>query len=251
MLYTGHIPPVFKACRTTLTPKNEETRQIGNWRPITVSSIIVRLFNKILASRLSALKINSAQRGFRPLDGCTANTLCVQTIIKERREKAKPYSIVTIDLRKAFDTVSVHSIPRALRRVGGHEKTIQLITQQYKDCYTTISCCGNTTNSIPIRRGVKQGDPLSPALFNIIIDELLADLNPDYGLTIEGHSIPAVAYADDLVIFGPDTVSTQATLNQTHEFLKLRGLSINHAKCTALTAERIPKRKKLYIATTP
>lgn len=72
MLLSGYVPPALKLCRTTLIPKSQDTAKIGNWRPITVSSIILRVLNKILASRLGHLKINSSQRGFRNLDGCTA-----------------------------------------------------------------------------------------------------------------------------------------------------------------------------------
>lgn len=251
MLYSGYVPSILKRCRTTRIPKNNDTTKIGNWRLITVSYIILHLFNKILASRFNTLKINSAKRGFRPLDGCIANTLGVQTIIKEHREKVKPYNVVTIDLRKAFDTVSASSIPRALRRVGIHRKTIDLIVEQYQEFSTAISCCGATTSNIPIRRGVKQGDPLSPMIFNLIIDELLSGLNPEYGLAIGDQRIPAIAYADKLVIFGPDVYSTQATLNLTHEFLQHRGLSINQLKCTAFTADRVRRKKKLYIVSMP
>lgn len=124
MLYMKKIPPGLKQCRTTLIPKKGNLRDIDNWRPITVPSLVMRLFNKILVSRLNKLTINLAQKGFRRIDGCLANALLLQSVIKEYRRKAAPYHIVTLDLRKAFDTVSTHSIPRALRRIGVHPGTL-------------------------------------------------------------------------------------------------------------------------------
>lgn len=168
------------------------------------------------------------------------------------RRRAQPYNVVTLDLRKAFDSVSISSIARALRRVSVHPKTINLICEQYKNCRTTISCGKKCTREIKILRGVKQGDPLSPALFNLIIDELLSALeNSVHGVKVGDVRVAAVVYADDLLVFGPDVPSTQATLDFISKFLVQRGLSINIQKCTALTTERVPKKMKLFVATQP
>lgn len=79
------------------------------------------------------ININCAQKGFRRIDGCLANALLMHTIIKSHRRKISPCHIVTLDLKKAFDTVSVNSMPRALVRVNVHPKTIKLISNMYTD----------------------------------------------------------------------------------------------------------------------
>lgn len=100
-------------------------------------------------------------------------------------------------------------------------------------------------------RGVKQGDPLSPALFNIVMDELLCKVRHEYGLKIGEASVAAVAYADDLIILGPDERHVQYNLDIIAEFLERRGLTINVAKCTALSTSRVLRKKKLCCHTTP
>lgn len=102
MLFTGQIPKQILECRTTLIPKSGDLKDVGNWRPITVSSLILRTFNKIIAKRLSDITIHCAQKGFRAIDGCLANTFLLQTLIKECRHRAQPYSIVTLDLKKGI-----------------------------------------------------------------------------------------------------------------------------------------------------
>lgn len=251
MLFTGHVPSQILECRTTLIPKSGDPKDVGNWRPITVSSLILRTFNKIIAKRLSDISIHCAQKGFRSVDGCLANTFLLQTIIKERRQKAQPYSIITLDLKKAFDSVSVHTIPRALRRVGVHEKTIKLINNMYSASTTVISCGGQSTIPIPMSKGLKQGDPLSPPVFNLAMDEALCDVDLDFGVLLEDCKIAVIAYADDLVVVGPSFHETQCTLDRIQQFLIDRGLEVNIKKCTALCVERVPKLKKLYIKTTP
>lgn len=251
MLAFGVIPSKLKACRTTLIPKKGDLTNVSNWRPITVSSLIMRTFSKIINSRLSKININLAQKGFRKIDGCGANALLIQTIIKEHRGRAAPYHIVTLDLRKAFDSVSKHSIAQALRRAGVHHRTIEVISDMYDGCTTTIRCAGRSTKSITISRGVKQGDPLSPTLFNLVMDELLCLIDHQNGLPIGDQRVAAVAYADDLLIMGPSEIEVQHTLNAVLDFLARRGLEINVNKCTALSTGRVPRKKKLFVHSKP
>lgn len=133
------IPDSLRKCRTTLIPKRGDQALRKNWRPITICSCILRILYKILASRLSLLHLQHTQKGFRSMDGCPANLLLVQSIIKERRESAKPYNIITIDLKKAFDTVRHTSITRALRRLRVDGRIRTLIENQYTDATTTIT----------------------------------------------------------------------------------------------------------------
>lgn len=249
ILASGLIPDALRGCRTTLIPKGGDLQQVGNWRPITIGSCVIRIFNKILAGRLNTLNLHHSQKGFRCIDGCLANCLLIQSIIKEHRAAAKPYNIVTIDLRKAFDSVSHESIWRALDRIGVDVRTINLVKEQYRDITTTVTCGKDHTNKISINTGVKQGDPLSPFLFNCIMDEFLSQVNHERGVQIADTHMATAAYADDLVIIGNTIHDTQHTIDQLLLFLRDRGLSVNPLKCTGLTAKRVPHKKKLFIET--
>lgn len=75
------IPDALRKCRTTLIPKGGDLKEIKNWRPITIGSLILRIPNKILATRLNTLNLSHSQTGIRNIDGCLANLL-IQNIIK-------------------------------------------------------------------------------------------------------------------------------------------------------------------------
>lgn len=251
MLQTGHIPAVLKSCRTILIPKSGDLNNIKNWRPITISSIVMRVCNRILAKRLSTLPFNEGQRGFRKIDGCLANNLCLQGILKEHRRLAREHHVATLDLRRAFDTVSHGSVLRALRRFNVSEKLINFIASSYDGAATAITFGKHTTAQMPIRRGVKQGDPLSPLLFNMILDELLDGIPNEAGLSFGGSKISAMAYADDLILLANSTSAMKELIRHCVGFFRKRGLDINAEKSSSLAMRVVPSKKKLYAVSTP
>lgn len=245
-------PPSLVRARTTLIPKGPISADVDKWRPITVTSILLRVLGRILGSRMDALQTHPHQRGFKKIDGCFINNLALEHIIKTSRKRAKPHVVITLDLRKAFDMVSHHSMVRALRRAGAEEEFIDYVKNTYKGATTTVSCMGRNTNEIPVNRGVRQGDPLSPFLFNLVVDELIYKLEKsEKGLTCEdGSKLACLGYADDLVILADNTRNAQALLNLAGSFFSDRNLQVNVDKCTSMTAATVPAKKKLFIATT-
>ena len=253
MLLYSIVPDRFKQNRTILIPKGNETADVNKWRPITIASAIIRLLNKILANRIASLDFHPHQRGFRKIDGVLLNNLTLESIIKDKRANIKPYALIALDLSKAFDTVSHKSIFRAIKRMGVDKVSINLIEEQYQNSRTKIQFRGQEIPEIMITRGVKQGDPLSPILFNAVLDELFESLERRRtgGLTTStGLNIKAVGYADDIIIMDNTVSGAQKSLNVANTFFNKRGLSINPEKSVAASVAVLPGRKILYPQTT-
>lgn len=95
---------------------------------------------------------------------------------------------------------------------------------------TIISVGKDKTRSINIKRGVKQGDPLSPILFNLVLDELLDEINgTQYKGTIPNTNIQigAMAFADDIIILLDTEAHGQLQLDRIAKFLGKRGMTVN------------------------
>lgn len=253
MLLLGHIPKVLRRNRTVLIPKGvNNLTDPDNWRPITISSILLRLMNKVMGERLNTITINATQMGFQKLDGCLSNNLTLDASIKHLRKNIKPYNLVALDLRKAFDTISHNSIKRALSLKGVDNTTITYVMANYFDTTTVIQCEGDTTRPICMSRGVKQGDPMSPVIFNIIMDELLNVIDVRYGVDVGlDNRIACLAYADDLFLLAPGTYEMNMLLRTCTKFFDDRGLSLNVSKCAAISVDLVPKKKILAARTTP
>ena len=109
------MPGWCKVNRTILIPKKTVPGSINDFRPLTIGSHLSRLFTRAFATRLTKnLPLHHRQKAFRPVDGCGENLALIEGIIADARKRSKTLYITFVDVAKAFDTVSHHSIERAL-----------------------------------------------------------------------------------------------------------------------------------------
>ena len=245
------IPHLLKINRTALLPKgNEGLENIKNWRPITIASLLIRLYNKILARRMqSVFRINDKQTGFKPMNGVGQNTSLLHHLLRHARTNKNSIFVCLLDVSKAFDSVPHDSIKRALKRNGCPSDLIDLISDQYENIRTRIVYGKENSDEIFLHRGVKQGDPMSSILFNLVIDELFEIIGDHFGYEIEGvGSVNARAFADDLALISGSEIGMQQLLSTTEKFLSARGLDLNVKKCVAICLRKAGKAKKSQIA---
>jgi hypothetical protein len=110
-------------------------------------------------------------KGFIKEAGCYNNVQVFNGLLKMAKRKGV-MTAVQLDIAKAFDTIPHRVIGDALRRKGISETMIGLIEESYKNINITITqgCQQVFMNN---RRGMKQGDPLYPFIFNAILEPSL------------------------------------------------------------------------------
>lgn len=126
-----------------------------------------------------------------------------------------------LDVRKAFDIYSHYSIDRAFFRVDIPAQIITYILNTFNSATTII------LYTLPkFIKSVKQGDPLSPLLFNILIDELLVKLHrlPVGGTIGPNILCPAMVFANDLVLLEDDETQLPITLKLMSDFFSAADL---------------------------
>lgn len=246
------VPGALKVNKTTLIAKTDKPG-VGDWRPITLSSIIDRLFAKVLEFRLSrVVDLNACQRGFiANLDGCGENITTYGGLLRYSRTCAKPLVVVSLDLAKAFDSVRYGSINRSLKRVGLDERSVRLLMNLCHGHKTNIKF-DEGTSAIELKKGVRQGWPLSPLLFLIVVDEVLCRLDDVDGVKVESPSrevcsIPGAAFADDIILYSSSVLGMKRHLGKVVSWCDARGMRINPSKSTAACFQRVPRKKKVVL----
>lgn len=248
LLYISYFPSIWKENRTTLIPKaNKPSSLVENWRPITIGPILGRIFSSIIDGRLRrGTVLSPRQKGFTAESGCKINIDLLSAVLDySKKEKGGIFTIV--DISKAFDTVPHSAIEPCLARKGVPAPIIALIKDMYEGSYTTIKCKNNTGVKIKILRGVKQGDPLSPLLFNLCLEPLLDLVEQNTsGINVNANrKIPVLAFADDVVLLGADEGEAQSQMNILHEYLKGLGMNVSGDKSQAF--EIVSKRDTWFI----
>ncbi|GBM36214.1 Retrovirus-related Pol polyprotein from type-2 retrotransposable element R2DM [Araneus ventricosus] len=220
-LFCRKVPERFCKAKTIFIPKKSDVINPGDFRPISLTPIPARLFSKILAKRLSpATKIDPEQRGFIETDGISQNIFMLDFILTHVREKVKRTCIASLDIKRAFDSVSQQAVFAALEAQSVDPEFIKIIKFIYQN--STTSFAPFPCHFFKPTCGVKQGDPLSSLLFNLVIDQLMKKLKDKIGLNIDGFSMPISAYADDLLLFASSPAAQNPFLFQSQQMPKIR-----------------------------
>lgn len=254
LLLAGEAPSSITTTRTIFLEKGKmpDRPTPADYRPLSIGSVVLRHFHKILAKRLTALDIiDQRQRGFRPVDGVCENVTVLSAVLDDARKRCRTLHLACVDLSKAFDTVSHKAIHRTLEEVGLPLAFREYVQAVYKDAKTVFQpTVGNEVSMIQLGRGVRQGDPLSPLLFNLVVDRALGVLSEDVGYRIGSRTINALGYADDIVLLSSTRAGLQENLNRLNDTFLQSGLSINATKTGVLSLVASGRDKKVKIDTT-
>lgn len=245
------LPAQLKKCRSLLIPKKADgLDDVNNWRPLTIGSLVRRLYTKVLDARL-VLDLNKRQKAFIKADGCAELTTVLASVMRDARSRRKRLNVMWLDLSKAFDSVSHHSIFRALQRHNAHPGFIEIIKDMYSGSTTSFTGSDGATDQIEIKSGIMQGCCISPKLFNAVVDELLDDLEDAFGYTLNGTKVNSICFADDLCLISNTDFGMGKLLQSTRDFFVKRGLQVNPKKSVSASLVPTANRGAIKVRTEP
>lgn len=248
----GGFHPVLEKGRTIFIAKKQGSTDPREQRPITVTSVIVRQLNKILAKRITTHhNWDVRQRAFLPVDGCAENLVALQSLINDAKTRLRQIHVGSFDVAKAFDSISHEAIIRVVESYGAPHSFVRYLQRSYELSCTVLQYKGHE-KLVGVRRGVRQGDPLSPVLFNLAIEVVLKKLSSDVGYRVDEETkVNALSYADDIMLIASTKQGLQKLMDTFASELAKFGLLVNPSKCSILSIVPDGKNKKFKVLTEP
>jgi hypothetical protein len=198
----------------TLVPKNASPITVNGYRPISLLGGPVKLITKLLANRVQRVitkLIHDNQYDFvkaRTIHNCLGWAFYYLHLCHTSK---KEIVILKLDFEKAFDKVEHHVILSMMHEKGFSDQWIRWVRRILSSGTSQVLLNGVPGKMIHCRRGVCQGDPLSPLLFVLVADLLQSLVNEEHRRGIIQLPLPSsygqdyiiVQYADDTLIIMP------------------------------------------------
>lgn len=240
----GEFDPTINETLICVIPKVEQPERPNQYRPISLINVTVKIITKLMVSRIRPFLqdiVGPTQSAFIPGRGCHDNAVILQEAVHTMKKlKGKVgHFIMKIDLEKAYDRIDWGFLHWVLGDMGFPETWIELIMHSVSSAKISVLFNGEKTGHFQPKRGLRQGDPLSPYLFVFCLEKLSELIEQAVAqkrwsplkITRQGPALTHMLFADDLVFFGKSDSTTVATIMEIlDKFCKISGQKVNHAK---------------------
>ena len=240
---TGSLPQSQSTSVISLIPKiGKDKHEIKNWRPISISSCDLKIITKAYSLKVGAHLgeiISDSQMGYVPGRDINFNNRILKLALDFCNSSNLDYSIMSLDAQKAYDSVDHVYISNTLKAYGFPDNFISAVDILHSNLQAQVQVNGYLSSPFSIKRGVKQGDALSCALFIFAIDPLIRNIEknqniPELSLSANCN-IKTLAYADDIAVITKNSNdSFNNIFTEYGNLTKISGLTLNEDKTEIL-----------------
>lgn len=259
----GDFPEEINETVVTLAPKVALPESIHQLRPISCCNFLSKVIAKIIVHRLRGFMdglISENQSAFIGGRQIQDNLIIAQEIfhaLKKKNRGGRDNLAIKLDMSKAYDRLEWEFLRKALLAYGFCEEWVQIVMKLVSSVSYRYKVNGFISAKIIPRRGLRQGDPLSPYLFILAADVLSAMLSKaqrqgeiqGFKLQEGVFSLTHLFFADDSLLFARATNEEAFQLVRIlNSYSKASGQKINLAKSRVICGKFVSLRAKQELA---
>ena len=240
----GSVPDSLKLARVTPLFKKNDKTQVGNYRPVSVLSIISKVFERVIYDQLEGYLneknlLYNFQSGFRKGYSTDTCLIHLSDFIRFSMDQGQMVGMVLLDLQKAFDTVDHGVLLMKLHAIGLHADAIRWFRSYLTGRNQCVDISGTLSSKASVTCGVPQGSILGPLLFLIYVNDLSG--------VVKGK---VLLYADDtgILVSGKSKSEIEAALSRSLELVSAwlvdNKLSLHLGKTESILFGSKPKVRK-------
>lgn len=241
------IPKFLKRASVCPIPKKgDDLEDMNNYRGISLISVILKIICKVVIRRIiDALerenRFAKEQAGFRDKQEGIGQVVALFEVLQRRKLVGKSTYLCFVDIRKAYDTVPQEALLAKLFKTGIRGKCLRFIRYIYSGSTLGVRGC---SEYYQILRGVRQGDVMSPALFDIFINDIIEYLqwpcsvpagkcasHDGQVISDELIKVTGFLFADDLVICANNLDDLKKSIQGISEWALKNEMTFGIPKC--------------------
>ena len=258
ILSTGIYPDMW--CEAIISPlyKKGSKSDVNNYRGISLSCTLGKVFTKILNSRMMSWaaarnKIDNSQGAYQKDKSTIDHIFTLMAIVQKYLSKTGGrFYCAFIDFSKCFDSIPHLQLWYRLINEGIHGRVLKVLRSMYGKLKSRVKTANGLTVLFECITGTRQGCMLSPFLFILYLNELVnmcKDNCPGIFVDDAMSNVHMLLYADDIAMVNDTIGRLQKQLNIFSDFCYKYGLTVNMSKTNVMifrNGGRIRSNEKVY-----
>jgi hypothetical protein len=229
------------SCLMVPLAKKGDLTIADNFRGIGMQCTVCKLVASMVLCRMEtaieqADVLGRSQAGFRRKEECVAQAAALLEMCQRRRRAGLSTYLVFVDFQKAYDSVPHEALLAKLEHMGVRGRVLEYLRRLHAEARACVKLAGRLAAEVfRVLRGVIQGAPLSPLLFDLFMVDMSRSFR---GVAVpglaQGELVTDLKFADDVAIPCDSLESVRATLVQLVLWAGYNGMRVNGSKCGAM-----------------